>query len=156
MKVYIGADHRGFKLKEELKIWLIEKKNTVEDVGAFEYDSDDDYPLFAEQVAKNVAADFDRNIKDTRGILICGSGAGVSIVANKFKHIRSALAVNKEQIRRARLDDDINVLSIAADYTNEDKAKEIVKAFIETEFEPSEKHTRRLKEIEEIKNVNRK
>ncbi len=150
MKIYIGADHRGFKLKEELKTWLIENKIAGEDVGAFEYDPNDDYPVFAEKVAKSVSDDFGRNQKNTRGIVICGSGVGVDVVANKFKHIRSGLALSVDQVKKARLDDNINILAIAADYVNKDETRGMVKAFIETEFESSEKHTRRLKEIEEI------
>ena len=150
MKVYIGADHRGYKLKEEIKDWLSENNYDQEDVGAFTLDATDDYPLYAEQVARHVVTDFDRDLKDARGILICGSGVGVDIVANKFKHIRSGLAVNPEQIEKARLDDDINVLTIPADYIDEKNAKLIVKLFLETPFSQEEKKKRRLLEIEKI------
>lgn len=152
MKVYIGADHRGYKLKEELKIWLMENKVAIKDIGAFEYDSNDDYPLYAEQVARHVATDFGKNLKDARGILICGSGVGVDIVANKFKHIRSGLAINPEQIEKARLDDDINILTIPADYINDKNTKLIAKLFLETPFSKEEKKERRLEEIEKIEN----
>lgn len=152
MKVYLGADHRGFKLKEKLKIWLKKIKISLKDVGAFCYNPDDDYPVYAKQVAERVAADFGKNLKNVRGILICGSGVGVDIVANKFKHIRSGLAVSPEQIKKARLDDDINVLTIPADYIDEQSAKTIVKLFLETPFSREEKKERRLAEIEKIEN----
>ncbi|MBI2031635.1 MAG: RpiB/LacA/LacB family sugar-phosphate isomerase [Candidatus Levybacteria bacterium] len=152
MKVYIGADHRGFELKEGLKTWFTENKIEIKDLGAFKYDPGDDYPVYAEQVARHVATDLGRDFNDSRGILICGSGVGVDIVANKFKHIRSGLAVNPEQIEKARLDDDINVLTIPADYINEQNAKIIVKLFLETPFSHEKKKERRLAEIEKIEN----
>ncbi len=149
MKVYLGADHRGFKLKDELKIWFIENKIDGEDMGAFEYDPEDDYPIFAEKVAKRVAEDLGKNL-DVRGIVICGSGVGVDIVANKFHHVRSGLAVSPKQIEEARGDDDINILSIPADFMSGKEAKKIVKIFLETPFSEEEKKIRRLGEIEKI------
>jgi len=149
MRVYIGADHRGFKLKEELKTWLSENKISIKDLGAFEYDPNDDYPLFAQDVAKNVGADLLENL-ESRGIVICGSGVGVDIVANKFKHIRSGLALNVKQVKEARKDDDINILAIPSDFVSEEEAKEIVKIFLKTPFSKEEKKTRRLSEIEKI------
>lgn len=149
MRVYIGADHRGFQLKEEIKMWLIENKISVKDMGAFEYDPQDDYPIYAEKVAKRVAEDLDKNLY-TRGIVICGSGVGVDIVANKFKHIRSGLALNLKQVEEARKDDDINVLAISSDFVNEEEAKMFVKIFLKTPFSKKEKKIRRLSEIEKI------
>ncbi len=151
MKVYIGADHRGFKLKEELRTWLLENKIAGEDLGAFEYDPEDDYPLFAQKVAKNVGADLAKNLK-SKGIIICGSGVGVDIVANKFKHIKSGLAFNAGQVKEARKDDDINILAIPSDFINEEEAKKIVKIFLETKFSGEGKKIRRLGEIEKIEN----
>ena len=149
MKVYLGADHRGFKLKEELRTWLLENKITLKDVGAFEYDPNDDYPLFAQEVAKNVGADLKKNLK-SRGIIICGSGVGVDIVANKFKHIRSGLALNVKQVGQARKDDNINILAIPSDFVNEETAKKIVKIFLKTIFSKEDKKIRRLEEIDKI------
>jgi len=151
MKVYLGADHRGFKLKEELRVWLLENKISVEDLGAFKYNQDDDYPLFAQAVAKNVAADLEKNI-GARGIVICGSGVGVDIVANKVDHIRSGLAVSAKQVEEAREDDDINVLAIPSDFVSGEEAKKIIKIFLKTKFSKEERKIRRLGEIEEIEN----
>ena len=151
MKVYIGADHRGYKLKEEIKTWLSENNYDQEDVGAFILDVNDDYPIFAQKVVSSVQSDIERN-QSVRGIVMCGSGVGVDIVANKFKHIRSGLAVNPEQIEKARLDDDINVLTIPADYIDDENAKLMVKLFLETPFSQEEKKKRRLLEIEKIEN----
>ncbi len=150
MKVYIGADHRGFKLKEELKIWFIENKIALKDVGAFQYDPNDDYPLIAEEVARHVATDFGKGLEDARGVIICGSGVGVDIVANKFHHVRSGLAVSPKQIEEARADDDINVLAIPSDFVNGKTAKKIVKIFLETKFSKEEKKIRRISQIEKI------
>lgn len=153
MRVYIGADHRGFKLKEELKIWFMESGIAFTDVGADSYDSQDDYPVYAEKVAHSVSSDFGIGKTDARGILICGSGVGVDIVANKFRHIRSGLAVNVSQIKKARMDDDINILAIPADYVNEEKTKEMVKVFLEIAFSKEDKRIRRLNEIEKIEDA---
>lgn len=149
MKVYIGADHRGFNLKEELKIWLMENGITGEDLGADKLDPNDDYPIFAEKVARSVSVDLEKNLK-SQGIVICGSGVGVDIVANKFKHIRSGLAVNPEQVKKARADDDINILAIPSDYVDDKIIKQIVKLFLETPFSKEDRKIRRLREIEEI------
>ncbi len=149
MKVYLGADHRGFKLKEELKAWFLENEIAGEDLGTFEYDSNDDYPLIAEKVAKCVSSDSEKNL-ESRGIVICGSGVGVDIVANKFKSIRCGLAVNSEQVRQAREDDNINMLAIPSDFTSREDARKIVKIFLETTFSKKERKIRRLDEIEKI------
>lgn len=149
MKVYLGADHRGFKLKEEIKRWFLENNLLAEDLGALSYDQNDDYPIFAQKVAREVSQDIEKNL-DVRGIVICGSGVGVDIVANKFKHIRSGFAQSEDQVREARRDDDINILAIPSDFINEEKAKEIVKIFLKTLFSKEDKKIRRLEEIEKI------
>lgn len=145
MKVYIGADHRGFTLKEFLKDALIGKSYDVVDEGDMAYDPGDDYPLFAAAVAKAVA-----DTAGARGIVICGSGFGVDIVANKFRGIRSALATSPEQIRLGRHDDDVNVLALPADFVDKALALEIVDVFLATSFAKEEKYSRRLGEISGI------
>lgn len=151
MKVYIGGDHRGFELKNKIKNFLSEEMFDIEDLGAFEYDPNDDYPIFAQKVAREVSQEIEKNL-DVRGIVICGSGVGVDIVANKFKHIRSGLAVNLKQVEEARKDDDINILAIPSDFVNEETVKKIVKIFLETPFSKEEKKIRRLGEIDKIEN----
>ena len=141
------------KLKESLKKYFHEIGIEYEDLGAYELDPKDDYPVYAERVAQKVSQEI-KNANPAQGILLCGSGVGVDIVANKFDGIRSGIGINAQQVRSARHDDDINVLAIAADETQENEAHEMIKAFLETEFEPSAKHTRRLKEIEDIENTN--
>jgi len=142
--IYIGADHKGFELKEKLMEFFDEMNFEYEDMGAFHSDPDDDYPEFALKVAKSIVD------QEDRGIVICGSGVGVDEVANKVSGIRCGLAINKDQIRSARHDDDINVLALASDHTSEDDAKEIVKIFLDTDFSGEERYQRRIHEVEEI------
>lgn len=142
--IYIGADHRGFELKEKLKEFFDELSFEYEDLGALELNPDDDYPEFALKVAKSIID------QEDRGIVICGSGVGVDEVANKVSGIRCGLAINKDQIRAARHDDDINVLALAADVTSEEDAKEIVKIFLDTDFSGEDRYKRRIHEVENI------
>ena len=144
--LYIGADHRGYKLKEALKIYLRELNYVWEDLGAKELNPNDDYPDYALVVAKKVA----ENPEENRGILICGSGVGVDIVANKIKGIRSALCFDVKQAQMSRNDDNANILSLSADFISESLAKEIVKIWFETPFPGLERHARRIEKINKI------
>ena len=146
MKIFLGADHRGFELKEKIKKWLSEWKFEYEDMGAFEYNKDDDYPDFAQKVAENVASNPEQN----RGVLVCGSGVGVAIAANKIKGIRAGTAINAKQIKDSVSDEDTNVLAISADYVSEKDAMEIVKSFLNTKFSGEERHVRRINKINKI------
>jgi ribose 5-phosphate isomerase B len=145
MKIYLGADHRGYLLKEKIARFLFEKGYSFEDMGALSLNPDDDYPLYAEKVASMIASS-----PEDRGILVCGSGVGVLIVANKFDGVRAGLGINKEQVVAARNDDDINVLALASDFTDEKQALEMVLAFLETPFSGKEKHKRRIEDISRI------
>lgn len=144
MIIYIGADHRGFEFKEALKKFLAESGYQVVDMGAVHYDKDDDYPDFAKLVGEKVSQDSE----NSRGILICRSGAGVDIVANKFKGVRSALVTDIKQAELVRYDDDTNVLSLASELTNEEQAKKIVDIWLKTPFSNLEKDKRRINKIE--------
>ncbi|OGM91120.1 hypothetical protein A2999_01110 [Candidatus Wolfebacteria bacterium RIFCSPLOWO2_01_FULL_38_11] len=150
MLIYIGADHRGFKLKESLEKYLKNQGYEIIDAGNGNLDKGDDYPDFAKLVARAISQD----PINRRGILICGSGAGVDIVANKFDGVRSALATNVEQAKMSRSDDDTNILSLAAEFTNEESAKEILNVWLKTPFSGEEKHKRRLEKISEIEENN--
>lgn len=153
MTIYIGADHRGFALKEAIKQALTGEGRSVVDVGAAALDPGDDYPDFAAAVAKQVsdAAPAEGTDAEARGIVICGSGFGVDIVANKFKGVRSALATSPDHIRIGRHDDDVNVLALAADFIKLEDALAIAHTFISTPFEASEeRYMRRLKKISQI------
>lgn len=144
--IYIGADHRGFKLKKELFDYLVRKGYRVVDVGT---DSEEsvDYPIIAEKVTRKVAED-----PNNRGIIVCGSGGGVCIVANKSKGILAAEAWNPEVARAARNDDNINVLCLPADHINHEDAKNISQVFLDTSFGGEDRYKRRLDEIREMEN----
>ena len=148
--VYLAADHRGFLLKEELKKFLVDSGFEVQDAGAHSFDKNDDYPDFAIAAAKGVAADLRKN----RGIILCGSGHGAGIVADKFKGLRAALCFNKEVAIQSREHEDANILVFAADWISIEDAKEIVMVWLKTPFSGEERHIRRLKKIAEIENKN--
>jgi len=147
--IYIGSDHRGYKLKETFKSYLQELGLVLEDLGAKELVPNDDYPDYALMVAQKVAENPDEN----RGILICGSGVGVDIVANKIKGVRSALCFDIKQAQASRNDDNTNVLSLSADFISEDLAKEIVKIWLETPFSGDDRHARRIEKIKKIEKI---
>lgn len=148
MILYIGADHRGFKLKETLKQFLHDSGYTVNDMGNTQYDENDDYPDFAKLVAEKVSADQ----FNSRGIVICGSGVGVDIVANKFSNIRSALGFSPDQAMASRNDDDTNVLALPADFLELEQAKKNVSVWLQTPFAGDERFKRRIEKIRQIDN----
>lgn len=129
MRIYLGADHRGFELKEGLKTWLQENEYEVEDVGCYVYDPDNDYVDFALKVAEAIEGDG----TEDRGILLCGSGHGVDIVANKFPHVRAILGFNDEVTVQGRQHEDANILVIPSDWTSIDEACERVRVFLQTD-----------------------
>jgi ribose 5-phosphate isomerase B len=143
--VYIGADHRGFELKNQLVSWLKEQGKQVEDLGNSIADSEDDYPEFAGMVAEKISED-----PDSKGIVICGSGIGVDMVANKYDGVRSGLGLSTEQIEEARSADDINVLALAADFIDFDAACEMVNMFLDTDYKGEERFERRLDQVTQI------
>ena len=139
--IYIGADHRGFRLKEEIKKWLESQQYEYRDLGAKEYDKDDDFTDVSIKLAEVVA------IEGAKGILICGSGAGASIAANKVKGIRAGLCTSEKQTKAARNDDDINVLCISADSVSVEDNVKIVSVFLATMFSSEERYIRRINKI---------
>lgn len=143
--IIMGADHRGFAAKEAIKKWLLERRYAVEDVGALSYEEDDDYVDYAQKVSEKVSS-----IPYAVGLLFCGSGVGMCIVANKFKGVRAALGVREDIVQAARSDDDINTLCLAADYTSIPQMQVLINSFLATPFEQKDRFLRRLKKIEEI------
>jgi len=141
-KIYIGSDHAGFKLKEVLKEWMEHRKIPFEDVGDLVLNPVDDYPEYAEKVAKKVM----RN--KSKGILICGSGQGVCIAANKIKGVRAVVPYLLKEVRLSRTDDDANVLCLSGWYIHTHKAMQMVEKFIHTPFSGAARHVRRLKKIQ--------
>jgi len=143
MKIAIGSDHGGFKLKEKLVQFLRKAKFQVVDRGTYSQDSCD-YPDFGYRVAMDVA-----KRKAQRGVLICKSGVGMSIAANKIPGIRAVLAYDKSQAIFSRLHNDTNVITFGASFINSKKAKDILRAWLSTDFEGG-RHKRRLKKIKDI------
>jgi ribose 5-phosphate isomerase B len=142
MDIIIGSDHAGFDLKEGIKRFLSKKGNyIVKDMGAF---SDDpvDYPITAHQVAKNIAEN-----KFSRGVLICGSGIGMSIVANRYRNVRAALCHDLYTVRLSRKHNDANILVLGGRVLGLDLALRMVDLFLSTDFEGG-RHQRRLEEID--------
>ncbi|MBZ1348893.1 MAG: RpiB/LacA/LacB family sugar-phosphate isomerase [Candidatus Liptonbacteria bacterium] len=144
--MYIGADHKGFYLKEALKNYLQHTGYEVVDVGNNVFDQNDDYPDFAFKVAKEVFVD----PQSRKGIVICGSGAGVSVVVNKVPGIRAVLAISPDHIYQSRKDLDVNVLALAADFIDLELAKKIIGVWLQTPFSGEERHRRRINKIREI------
>ncbi len=143
--VYIGADHGGFAVKEKIKQHLEDRGYTVTDCGAIALTPDDDYPEFAVAVAQKIAQD-----PYGRGILLCRSGVGMTIAANKIAGVRAATLHNPEEAAHARSHDDINVAAFPADYLSEAQLFEVLGIFLVTPFSGEERHTRRLQQISEI------
>ena len=143
MTIFLGADHRGFKIKESLKPYLKELGLEIVDLGNDHYDEADDYPDFANAVAEKIS----QNPETDKGILICGSGIGMSIAANKFKGIRAAQVDTTEQAVLSRKDNNANVLTLSENDLSESEAKEIIKIWLETPFSNEPRHERRLKKI---------
>lgn len=143
MHVIIGADHRGFALKNELKMRLQSAGHIVRDVGADQYDALDDFPVFAQSVALEVS-----NNPESMGVVICGSGIGVSIAANRTAGIRCGLLFSADQAKSGKQHDHLNVAALPADYIDADQAYQIIEACISTPSDNSEKYLRRLNQID--------
>jgi RpiB/LacA/LacB family sugar-phosphate isomerase len=148
--LYIASDHGGFNLKEEIKQHLGEGSIIYEDLGPASFDAGDDYPDFAKLVTEKVSV----NPENDLGILICRSGQGVNIVANKFKNIRATLVWNEKEAVASKRDDLSNVLSIPSDYVTSDEAKKVVDVWLATPMGTEDRHLRRVNKINEIENNN--
>jgi ribose 5-phosphate isomerase B len=142
--VFIGADHAGFNLKQELRRFLEHLGYKVVDVGAYALEPADDYPFFAYKVAKAVAQG------KVLGILACGSAEGICIAANKVKGVRAVPVWSLRNARLSREHNDANVLCLSGWEIAPARAKKIVKTWLETAFSGAERHVRRLKQIEKI------
>ncbi len=140
MKIYLGADHGGYSLKEELKAILLSSGYQVEDLGTNSADSVD-YPAFGKAVAQKTVAD-----SDAFGIVICGTGIGISIAANKVDGARAALCFTSTHARLARQHNNANVLALGARTTGAEIAKDIVTTFLATDFEGG-RHQRRVEQL---------
>jgi ribose 5-phosphate isomerase B len=147
--IYIGADHRGYSFKEILKVWLIEQGYEVEDVGNFLLDPDDDYVDPAVRVGEMIQG----NGQTDRGILLCGSGHGVDMVANRFSQVRAIIGYNDEVTAQGRQHEDANVLVLPSDWMSEEEMIERAQLFLQTEKDPHSRHERRRARISELRIV---
>ncbi|GMQ94892.1 MAG: ribose-5-phosphate isomerase [Patescibacteria group bacterium] len=147
MKVYVGADHAGFELKQKLVAYLKEGGHQVVDEGAHELNEGDDYPDFIALVAKAVSLD-----TDAVGVILGGSGQGEAIVANRFPGVRASVYYGgpKDIITLSREHNDANILSLGARFIGEKEAKETVGLWLRTPFSGEERHKRRIKKIDDI------
>lgn len=145
MKIYIGADHNGYGLKENLVDYLKRAGYDVEDMGDDHLDPDDDFPVYAARVATAVLGSQD---SDPRGIVLCGSGQGVCMAVNRFKGIRGSLCWDRRSAREARNDDDANVLCLPAKAIDVKDAYVVTEAWLTTKFANAPRFVRRIKEMD--------
>jgi ribose 5-phosphate isomerase B len=146
VKIAIGSDHAGFTLKEDVKKFLSQRDLEIEDMGTHSTDSVD-YPDFGMEVARLVSSG-----KAKSGILVCGSGVGMSIVANRFPGVRAALSLDRETAIMSRKHNDSNILVLAGRRSDIETAESIVSAWLETEFEGG-RHQKRLDKIDDMESV---
>ena len=149
--IYIGSDHRGYNLKEYLKGYLTAARIPFKDLGNHKFDPEDDYPDFAFKVAEEVAKGLGNpstELGTSTGVMICGSGLGMVVAANKVKGIRAGLATTEWFAQHGRENDNLNVLALAADQTDFSLAERILKVFLQAKFSGEEKYRRRVEKIE--------
>jgi len=139
-KIFISSDHAGFKLKEEIKSHLLKKKLSFQDLGPFN-DDRVDYPDYAHKVARKVKAN-----KSNVGILVCGSGMGMNIAANRHKNIRAAQCFNLKSTKLSRLHNDANIITLGSRLLTKKLAINCVNTFLNTKFEGG-RHLKRIKKI---------
>ena len=142
LRVALGADHGGYPMKADLLPWLESQGYEILDLGASQYDAKDDYPDFAEAVAKAVAGG-----KAERGIIICGSGVGACIAANKVPGVRACPCHDTYSAHQGVEHDDMNVLCLGARVIGVELAKEVVAAFLKARFSNEDRHKRRLQKV---------
>lgn len=141
--IYIGSDHAGFRLKEKLKRFLVKKGMDIEDVGAVKYNKDDDYPDYARKLAFKVK-------KGGKGILVCGTGQGMCIAANKVKGVVAAPVWNVSSAKHAKTHDNADIICMGSKFVSESLAQKIVNAWMNSKFKKG-RHLRRLKKVGAIR-----
>lgn len=141
--IYLASDHAGFKLKNQLKEFL-EQSREIKDLGPSEYKKGDDYPDYAEKLAKKVSG------TKAKGILICGSGHGMNITSNKFQGVYATICWNQLSASYARSHNDTNVLCLPSRLIGLTLAKKIVETWLETDFSGSKRHRRRIDKIKDL------
>ncbi len=146
MKIFLGADHNGYTLKEQIEAYLQKLGHEVVDVSGNQLDPADDFPVHAGKVASSVLS-----TEDSVGVLLCGSGQGVCMAANRFKGIRASLVWNEDEAKSSRNDDDSNVLCLPArELKDFDQARVLIDTWLATPFEGAVRFVRRIKEMDEL------
>lgn len=151
--IYLGADHGGYELKEKVKRWLTSWGYEFTDLGAHEYNPDDDYTRFVRAVAEKVSQEDDRTKpwkERAKGVLLCRSGGGMGIGANRYKNVRAVYVESAPAAEHARRDNDANIISLAGDWINDTAAQEALMSWLETDFSHEDRHERRIRELEEM------
>ena len=146
MRVYIGTDHNGYTIKARIVTFLQKQGHEVIDESLGPLNPEDDYPFFAKKVVLNMQASGDPKVM---GILLCGSGQGMCMAANRYKGIRAALGYDRESVRAARNDDDANVLCLAVRTLEDDKDFTLIETFLRTPFAAAQRYSRRIQEMDE-------
>ena len=147
MKIYLGADHNGYELKEKLEAYLRRSGYDVLDKGGT-HQPDDDFPQFAGRVCNGMLGD--KDYEHARGILLCGSGQGMAMAANRFRGIRAVLAYDQESARSSRNDDDSNVLCLPARSLTYEQILGILHTWLITPFAEAPRFKRRIREMDEL------
>ncbi len=149
MKIYLGADHQGFHLKEQVFAYLVKRGYDVEDVGGKTLDPTDDFPVFAQAAALKILGSHEA---DPRGILICGGGQGVAMAANRFKGIRASVIWDAFEAKMTRYDNDSNVLCLPARIVGNDVGvwEGIIETWLNTAFADATRFRRRNAELDEL------
>lgn len=149
MKIYLGADHQGFHLKEQVFAYLVKHGYDVEDVGDKTLDPNDDFPVFAQSVALRILGSSE---KDPRGILICGGGQGVAMAANRYRGIRASVIWDAFEAKMTRYDNDSNVLCLPARIVGEEDSlwQGILETWLNTAFADAVRFRRRNAELDEL------
>lgn len=150
MKIFVGADHQGYYLKEKIESYLAKRNYDVHDVGNSELDPDDDFPQFAQMAATRVLGEEDSD--DPRAILICGGGQGMCMAANRFRGIRASLVMDSGEAKRTRHDNDSNVLCLPARVLDDDAElwKDIIDTWLTTPFADAPRFKRRNDELDAL------
>lgn len=150
MKIFLGADHNGFRLKEEVFAYLVKRDYEVEDVGNKEVNPDDDFPQFAQMAALRVLGEYDKS--DPRAILICGGGQGMCMAANRFRGIRASVVWDVEEARLTRNDNDSNILCLPGRILDGKNVEwqRIIDTWLETPFAGAPRFKRRNAQIDEM------
>lgn len=143
--IYLGTDHAGFELKEEIKNYLDQTGVAYEDLGNTKLDENDDYPDYGYQVAKKVSEE-----ENALGIVFCGNAEGICMVANKVKGVRAAIGYNKFAAETSKTDDNANILCLPGRVLTPDYAKTIVKVWLDTKFSEEPRHVDRLTKMQKL------